>query len=84
MAARKGPAYRMGTEHRDKIKNSNILSCLIEHVVGNREMTSTQVTAGLGLLKKVMPDMETLKLEGSGENGEIVQIVERRIVKADN
>ena len=72
----------MGHAHRDKIKNSNILNALIEHVEGNREMTSTQVTAGLGLLKKVMPDMETLKLEGSGDNGEIVTKVVTEIVSS--
>lgn len=65
MAARKGPAPSMGQAHRDKIKNSNILTALIEHVEGEREMTSSQVTAGLGLLKKVMPDLETLKHEGT-------------------
>ena len=47
----------MGKAHRDKIKNSNILNALIEHVEGKREMSSSQVTAGLGLLKKVMPDL---------------------------
>lgn len=47
----------MGNEHRDKIRNSNILNALIEHTEGKREMSSSQVTAGLGLLRKVMPDL---------------------------
>ncbi len=54
--------------HRDKIRKSNILNNLIEHVEGNRDMTSTQVTAGLGLLKKALPDLQsidgTMKHEG--------------------
>ena len=57
MARKTGPAYQMTNAHRDKIKNSNILNALIEHAEGNREMSSTQVQAGLGLLKKVMPDL---------------------------
>lgn len=66
MAARKGPAYQMSAEHRDKIKNSNILHCLIEHVEGRRDMSATQVTAGLGLLKKCLPDLATVEIGGHG------------------
>lgn len=47
----------MTDEHRVKIQNSNILNALVEHVEGKREMSATQVSAGLGLLKKVMPDL---------------------------
>jgi hypothetical protein len=67
MAARKGPGYSMSNEHRDKIANSNILRALIEHAEGAREMSSSQVTAGLGLLKKVMPDLAST--EHSGPDG---------------
>lgn len=56
MAGRE-PGFRMTEEHRVKIKNSNILNALIEHVEGSREMSATQVSAGLGLLRKVMPDL---------------------------
>lgn len=68
MAARKGPSYQMSSEHRDKIKNSNILNALVEHAVGERKMTASQVTAGLGLLKKIMPDLASVQVE-TGENG---------------
>lgn len=47
----------MTDEHRTKIGNSQILKCLIEHAIGQREMSATQVTAGLGLLRKVLPDL---------------------------
>lgn len=57
------PGFVMSQHHRDKIAKSNILNALIEHCEGKREMSSTQVTAGLGLLKKVMPDLQTI--EGS-------------------
>lgn len=55
------PGFVMSAEHRDKIKNSNILNALIEHVEGNREMSSTQVTAALGLLKKALPDLQAVE-----------------------
>lgn len=59
MAARgRKPGFRMSNEHRVKIQNSNILNALIEHVEGIREMSASQVTAGLGLLRKVLPDLQ--------------------------
>ena len=63
------PGFRMSEEHRLKIKNSNILNALVEHVEGFREMSATQVTAGLGLLKKVMPDLSAVdaSVDLSGE-----------------
>jgi hypothetical protein len=59
--------FVMSNEHRLKIQNSNILNALIEHVTGDREMSSTQVTAGIALLRKVMPDLASTTIEG-GEN----------------
>jgi hypothetical protein len=59
--------FVMSNEHRVKIQNSNILNALIEHVTGDREMSSTQVTAGIALLRKVMPDLASTTIEG-GEN----------------
>ena len=54
----------MSEEHRTKIANSQILKCLLDHVQGKREMSSTQVTAGLGLLRKVMPDLASVEHSG--------------------
>jgi hypothetical protein len=61
MARGRQPGFHMSDEHRTKIKNSQILNALIEHVEGKREMSSTQVTAGLGLLAKVMPNLSESK-----------------------
>lgn len=58
----------MSDEHRVKIANSNILNCLLEHIDGNREMSSTQVTAAIGLLKKCLPDLQAVELT-TGEGG---------------
>lgn len=61
MARGRTIGFHMTEEHRVKIKNSNILNALIEHVEGRRDMSSTQVTAGLGLLAKVMPNLSENK-----------------------
>lgn len=58
------PGFRMSDEHRVKIQNSNVLNALIEHAEGTREMSSTQVTAGIALLKKVLPDLQAVTLSG--------------------
>lgn len=80
MAGRE-PGFRMTEEHRVKIKNSNILNALVEHVEGQREMSATQVSAGLGLLKKVMPDLANVQHSGDAENPvAIVAQIVRKIV----
>ncbi len=65
MAARKPrqPKFAMSDEHRIKIGNSNILNNLIKHADGKLDMSSTQVQVGLGLLKKVMPDLQAITLD---------------------
>ena len=60
--------FRMSDEHRTKIANSQILKCLIEHAVGEREMSATQVSAGLGLLKKIMPDLAATTISGDEDS----------------
>lgn len=73
MAARQRRPFLMTDEHRLKIANSNILKCLIDHVKGDREMSQTQVTAGIALLKKVMPDISSIELSSAPDNP--VQVV---------
>jgi hypothetical protein len=75
--------YRMSEAHRDKIRNSNILNALLEHVEGKREMSSTQVSAGLGLLKKALPDLQSVTVQGE-EDGHPINVIariERVVVK---
>lgn len=57
--------FVMPEAHRVKIQNSNILKALIEHAEGTREMSASQVSAGLGLLKKVMPDLQSIQLDAN-------------------
>jgi len=84
MAARGRQAgFRMSDEHRVKIQNSNILNALIEHVDGKREMSGSQVSAGIALLKKVLPDLSQTTIEG-GANPVSVEVIKRVIVRAGN
>ena len=75
------PGFTMTNEHRTKIGNSQILKCLIEHATGEREMSATQVTAGLGLLRKVMPDLAATTISGDENNPiNLIHRLERVIV----
>ncbi len=61
MAARKDS--RIKTKHRDAIQTSMIIKRLSNHVDGKVEMTSTQVAAALGLLKKAIPDLKSVEMD---------------------
>jgi hypothetical protein len=87
MAARKPSAHsanyvRLSEAHRGKIQNSSILNALIEHAEGRREMTSTQVTAALGLMKKCLPDLQSVQLSGTDADGNPSEIL-IRVIKPD-
>ncbi len=65
--AKPGPAkgsIRLTNEHRDKIRKSKILQRLIDHAEGKEgvDMNQTQVTAALGLLKKALPDLQSIDM----------------------
>ena len=57
----------MTDEHRVKIKNSNILNALIEHVEGKRDGCDTGQRRSPGLFRKVMPTA-ALQIPATPEN----------------
>jgi len=65
-------AARLNLRHQDtvraKIQASQLINRLQDHVDGKVELTNTQVTAALGLLKKSLPDLQAI--EGPGDQGE--------------
>lgn len=69
----------MTDEHRDKIKNSNILNALVEHVEGKREMSATQVSAGLGLLRKVLPDLSQVESKNEHVHRYVARVPEKAL-----
>ena len=52
-------------EIRQKIKATLIINKLENHALGKEEMSATQITAALGLLKKCDPDLAAIELSGN-------------------
>ena len=77
------PGFIMTDEHRKKISDSNILTYLIQHVEGTRNMSATQVSAGIALLRKIMPDLAATELSGP-DGGPIHQAMELTVVDPQN
>lgn len=79
-------------EIRAKIKSTLIVKKLENHILNGEEMTATQVSAALGLLRKTTPDLSavTANLEHTGKialNHEIVagakEILLQRLAKTN-
>ena len=51
-------------EARRKIQTTQLVKRLTDHVDGKVEMQTSQVTAALGLLRKSLPDLQAVTLEG--------------------
>lgn len=68
MAARLNPRHQEMV--REKIRASQLVNVLEEHVLDGRELSKSQVSAALGLLKKCIPDLQSTTLSGGeDENG---------------
>lgn len=79
-------AARLKARHQDsvreKIRATQLVNRLTSHTLGKlkKPMDSSQVAAGLGLLKKCLPDLAQTEL--TGENGSpLFDKVERIIRK---
>lgn len=62
MAARTNK-IRHDENTRSKIQTSQIVNRLTGHVLGTVEMSATQVTAALGLLRKSLPDLTAAEIK---------------------
>lgn len=82
MAARKHLTHSEKT--RERIKTSMLINRLTSFVEGGVELNPAQVTAALGLMKKTLPDLQAVTLDGNGPNGEIVHSVEWHVKNAGN
>lgn len=76
MARGRKAGFVMPESHRLKIQNSNILNALVEHVEGKREMSATQVSAGIALLRKVLPDLSATEINGEIEHRAVMRLPE--------
>lgn len=59
---------KLPESHRGKIQAGSLINALQEHALGAREMSQTQVTAAFGLLKKALPDLQSVDPE-TGKGG---------------
>ena len=57
---------------RAKIQTTQLIKRLTKHALGELEMTSTQVAAALGLIKKTLPDLQAIELDLSPETAQRV------------
>lgn len=67
MAARKRK-IRHDDETRAKIQASQLINRLTEHALGNIDMSPTQVSAAQILLRKTLPDLQAVQLQGDEDN----------------
>ena len=51
-------------EARQKIRTTQLVNRLTNHVLGKVKMAPTQVSAALGLLRKTLPDLQATELSG--------------------
>jgi hypothetical protein len=81
-------AARLRTRHQDeireKIRASQLVNRLTDCALGSVELTAQQLKAIEILLRKSLPDLSAVSIEGSGDNGEIpITLIERRIVRVN-
>jgi hypothetical protein len=67
-------AYRLNPRHQElvraKIKASNIIKVLNDHIEGKRELSATQVTSAKILLDKSVSNAPTI-VAGTGHDGKL-------------
>ena len=78
MHARQSTSPTYAASVAARIKAGGIVNVLQKHIVGEREMTSSQVTAALGLLRKVVPDQT--KIDTTVRRGESVSEEQSRMM----
>lgn len=68
MAARNKPLHPIKVaEMREKIRATLLIKKLENHVLDNAGLDASQVTAALGLLKKIVPDLSAVELSSDPE-----------------
>lgn len=84
MATRLNPKHDAAT--RDKIQTSQLINRLNKFALNEEgvEIDATRLRAIEILLRKSLPDLQSVQISGSGEEGELVVQIERKIVKASD
>jgi hypothetical protein len=50
---------------RKKIQATQLINRLTDHILKDKDMSATQVNAALGLLKKTLPDLKQVEIDGN-------------------
>lgn len=66
---------------RARIRAGGIAKRLEGHILGKVEMTASQVSAALGLLRKVVPDLSSMEHSGAGGGPIVYEKIVREVVK---
>lgn len=82
MAVRKQLSH--DTRTREKIQTSQLVNRLQDNAFGNIELTQSQLKSIEILLRKSLPDLTSISLEGPGENGEHLHKIVREFVRPSN
>ena len=68
--------FRQAAKSRSAIQTTNIILELQKHIRDERDMSQTQVTAALGLLRKSLPDLKVSDADVTDE-GELKVIINK-------
>lgn len=60
---------------RNRIQAAKIIDRLQSHVYGEVNMSPSQVAAAMGLLRKVLPDLQAIEHKGNVDSKAIVQVI---------
>ena len=80
MAVRKTLSH--DTKTREKIQTSQLINRLQDNAFGKVELSSGQLKSIEILLKKTLPDLSAVTIDGTGEEGAIVHEIVLRGVGA--
>jgi hypothetical protein len=71
-------------EARGKIRTSQLVNRLQDHSLGRNKMTATQIKATEILLRKAIPDLSSVVLQGDDDGGAITVTTEEKRAVAVN
>jgi hypothetical protein len=63
---------------RAKIKSAQIINRLMGHINGEVELSATQVSAGLGLLRKTIPDLSQAEIKSETTVRYVARVPEKK------
>ena len=80
MAATKRNAMLID-EAREKIRTTQLINRLQDHALGEIEMSPTQIRATEVLLKKRVPDLQAVTIQGDEDGGPLIHNITWTIVR---